>query len=505
MKTMMTRLVLLALVLVMGLGLIACGPDASGPNKDPSGEVATPGEGVENRVDHGVTVEKYPEGTTFTVLHYEVENWLVWDEIVPSTGMENRPGDLLGNDVFDRANWLYEQYGVELLNENSNHAGFAERYRALWTSNSTEYQLVDYYTFGAQELVNRDYFMNLNEVEFINFEHPWWVDSAIESYSIGSFIEFAVSDMLLLDKGATALVFYNIPMAEDLGITDLYKSVDDKTWTMEKMAEYAELAWAAGDLNGDDTWDHNDQFGVVCGDDPVHFLYIGSGNSFMKFDKEEEKFYYSYASSDETTDIMINILNDMMYQDFFYNTWLHRNDTELPDFENDQALFTFGKAKACITMRDMQSPYGILPVPMVTENQEQYYSQVSSYGDSVIAIPVSNIQQREMIGAVLEILGYYSYYEIYPDLFEVVLQDRGAKDQESKDILALIFSNRIYDMGFLYDPDHLTDKVLRITEKGTTGIASHWDGFLSMREETLKEINEIYEKYNNPDYVEDEE
>ena len=156
-------------------------------------------------------------------------------------------------------------------------------------------------------------------------------------------------------------------------------------------------------------------------------------------------------------------------------------------------------------MREMQSPYGILPVPMYSEDQEVYYSQVSSYGDAIIAVPVANIENRAMIGAVLEVLGYYSYYEIYPDMFEVVLQDRGAKDQESKDILALIFSNRIYDMGFLFDPSHITDKVLRITGEGTTGVVSHWDGLLNYRTETLQKINEMYQKYNDPNYAEDAE
>ena len=499
MKTMMTRLLLLAIVLVMGLGLIACGEPTTGPSTNEGNNVQI---GGENRVEPEVPDTKYD--TTFTVLHYDIDGWLYWDEIVPSTGMENRPGDLLGNDVFDRANWLYEQYGVELLNENYPHENFAKMYETWDLSGATEYQLVDYFTYGAQQLVGREYFLNLNDVEYINFENPWWVDSSIQSFSIGNYIEFAASDMLLLDKGATAMVFYNIPMAEDLGITGLYEAVDNKTWTMEMMAEHAELAWAAGDLNGDDNWDYNDQFGVISGDDPVHFLYIGSGNSFLVFNEDTEEYEYSYGTG-ATTDVMLDILSDMMYQDFFYNTWIHRNDTELPKFDNDQALFTFGKAKSCISMREMQSPYGILPVPMYSEDQEVYYSQVSNYGDSIIAIPKSNIKNRAMIGAVLEVLGYYSYYEIYPDMFEVVLQDRGAKDQESKDILALIFSNRIYDMGFLFDPSHITDKVLRITGEGTTGVVSHWDGLLNYRTETLQKINEMYQKYNDPNYAEDAE
>ena len=258
--------------------------------------------------------------------------------------------------------------------------------------------------------------------------------------------------------------------------------------------EYAALAH---EDNGDDTWDHNDIYGISNGDDPVHNLYIGSGNHFIK-KNEDGEFYYSYRNDEETTDVMITILEDVMYADWFWNSWLKRDlgGDYQPKFDDGKALFSFNKAKGCLTLRDMVDDYGILPIPKYTAEQDQYYSQVSNYHDSLFAIPMSALGNTEIIGAAIELMSYYSYYNIYNDFFEIVIQNRGTRDAESKEMLGLIFSTRTYDMGLLYDPVGISDQVLRFTNTGTTGVISFWDGFASKLEEAINDLNALAEKYN---------
>ena len=53
--------------------------------------------------------------------------------------------------------------------------------------------------------------------------------------------------MLLTDKSATMITFYNINMANDLELDNIYDNVRNFEWTIEKMAEYAELAAENGE------------------------------------------------------------------------------------------------------------------------------------------------------------------------------------------------------------------------------------------------------------------
>ena len=528
MKNNVFRLVALLLALVMCFGLlVACSEPETpaddtdteqegnkpstddtqdpgdNPTDDPSDDPSDdPEEPEKEYFEHSV-----PEGKNFAgnsnnivnVLHYTTgdhEAYNPWDEICPSTGMEVSPGDYVGDMIFDRTAWLEENYGIVMGCEYKEHGpSFVDAVRSEIQTGACDYQLVDYFAFGAQKVMGQEYFLNMAEVEYIDFDDPWWIDSAVEALSLGDYVEFSASDMLLLDKGATTLIYYNIGMAEDLGIDNLYDLVRDYEWTLDAMVECAEMALKD---NGDDVWDHNDIYGISNGDDPVHNLYIASGNKFIKKDDNGE-FYYSYCTDEGTADVMIDILEKVMYADWFWNSWIKRDlgKDNQPKFSEGQALFSFGKAKNCLTMRDMEADYGILPIPMYDLEQGQYYSQVSNYHDSLFAIPMSATGNTEIIGAAIELLSHYSYYNIYDNFFEVIIQNRGSRDAESKEMLDIIFDTRTYDMGLLYDPVGVSDQVLRYTNSGETGVISFWETFSSRLEEAITDLNDLMHAYND--------
>ncbi len=474
-------------------------PNEEDPGKEDPGEEKPEKEYVEHSVPEGKNFATDPKNIV-NVLHYTTgdhEAYNPWDEICPSTGMEVSPGDYVGDMIFDRTAWLEENYGIIMGCEYVEHGdGFINAVRTEIQTGARDYQMVDYFAFGAQKIMGQEFFLNMAEIEYIDFEDPWWVESAIDALSLGEYVEFGVSDMLLLDKGATTLIYYNIGMAEDLGIDNLYDLVRNHEWTLDALVECAELA--LDDADGNDEYDHNDIYGISNGDDPVHNLYIGSGNTFIAKDAAGE-FYYSYRNEEHTTDIMIDILEKVMYADWYWNSWIKRSlgEDNQPKFSDGHALFSFSKAKSCLQMRDMVDDYGILPIPMYDLEQGQYYSQVSNYHDSLFAIPMSATGNTEIIGAAIELLSHYSYYNIYDNFFEIIIQNRGSRDAESKEMLDLIFDTRTYDMGLLYDPVGISDKVLRYTNTGETGVISYWDGFASQLEEAISDLNELMYKYND--------
>lgn len=507
MKTKFLRVIVLALAVIMCLGLcagmVACDEGEQNNNQTNNPNINKPtGKPDKEQVMH--SVEEGKNFSTYTnnlvnVLHYTTdgnhEGYVPWDEICPSTGMEASPGDLVGDMIYDRTAWLEENYGIEMGCVYLAHGPeFVTRVRTMVETTSQDYQMVDYFAFGAQKLMGQEYFLNMSEIEYIDFEDPWWVDSAIEALSLGDYVEFAASDMLLLDKGATTLVYYNVGMAEDLGIEDLYDLVRNGEWTIDALAEYAELALKD---DGDDIWDHNDTWGISNGDDPVHNLYIGSGYKFIN-KNDDGSFYYEYREDEATTDVMIDILEKVMYADWFWNSWLKRDlgSDFQPKFSEGKSLFSFSKAKSCIELKTMKENYGILPIPMYDTNQEQYYSQVSNYHDSLFAIPMSAVGNTEIIGAAIELMSYYSYYNIYDNFFETIIQNRGTRDAESKEMLGIIFETRTYDMGLLYDPVGISDKVLRYTSTGETNVISFWDTYKEPLKQAIEDLNDLAAKYN---------
>jgi hypothetical protein len=251
------------------------------------------------------------------------------------------------------------------------------------------------------------------------------------------------------------------------------------------MAEYAEMAYAD---DGNDQRDQYDTFGFANGDDLVLDLYAAAGMKLISRNADDE-YYYSYGNDEETVEVMTSILEDVMYQDFFWNSWLTRNEvSDQPSFKKDQSLFSQGMAKSCNSFRDMESAYGILPVPKYDESQEDYSSLVWMHHDCVLGIPAS-CTNTDIISTVLEHMSYISYYDVYPIFYDTIILGKSARDQQSKEMLELIFKTRAFDPGQYWLAES-TGPFLTLFEQKKTNISSVWAGAVNQVESELEDFNE---------------
>lgn len=497
MKHIALRMLLLALALLLCFGTVACADQTDEPDdtQTPTDSEQPPDdkEPEEQQILPNVEVKDYDY--TLNVMHWTSgavsEFYTPWHEICPADGVTGQIGDIIEDAVFDRTGWIKENYGITITNMYQEHATLPTQVANLISSGSDEYQVLIEFGFDAQRIMGKNYFLDMSVVPNIDFEKPWWIKESVEQLAIGEFVELAASDLLILDKGATSLIFYNIPMADDLGISNLYELVDEGEWTIEALAECAELAYMD---DGNDLRDEFDTFGIINGDDPVLDLYAGAGMRFIDRYSDGE-YFFSYGFDEETLDVMSYILEEVMYQEFFWNSWLTRDSvTEQPSFKDGRSLFNVSMAKGCNSLRDMEDSYGILPIPKYDEYQDSYYSRVNNYHDSLIAV-FNTAGDPEAVGAALEVLSYYSYYNIYPQFYEVVIQGRGTRDDDSRRMLDIIFSTRTYDLGLIYGTEGFSDQVLRYTAKGDTNLASFMATWESKLEKIMEELNELASTY----------
>ena len=101
-------------------------------------------------------------------------------------------------------------------------------------------------------------------------------------------------------------------------------------------------------------------------------------------------------------------------------------------------------------LRAMDDEYGILPMPKYSEAQKEYRNSFQYSNATVYSIPVQNTRD-ELTGAVLEAMAYYSTDTLRTGYYTYVLGEKGSRDDESKQMLDLIFRTRINDLGFVYD------------------------------------------------------
>ena len=87
-------------------------------------------------------------------------------------------------------------------------------------------------------LVTDNMYVDLNTIESLNFDQPWWDQNAKEDLSIDGKLFFMVGDINTYDNDGTWVILFNKDLKSDLGIEDdLYALARDGEWTFDKFTE----------------------------------------------------------------------------------------------------------------------------------------------------------------------------------------------------------------------------------------------------------------------------
>jgi hypothetical protein len=283
----------------------------------------------------------------------------------------------------------------------------------------------------------------------IDFSRPWWLQDANEVFQIkgkqfaavGSFsmAMYSRSFVLLFNKDMLASIY---PNGENL-----YELVRQGKWTVDKFAEIAK--GVVSDLNGDGVMDDNDQYGIASAL-KLHFgsLVAGAGIKYINIDEQGNP-YFAIPGNTYAQEVFQKIF------DLHNGTGVyHRVGTSIHDggtagtvlFNNRQTLFHGTSISGIVNFRGLEFDIGILPFPKFNEDQEKYYSQTSGSGVSTIPITLSE-DRYEKVGLLLEAMCRDSYTGLLPAYRETTLKTKYARDEDSAQMLDIIFPSAFFDLG----------------------------------------------------------
>ena len=121
--------------------------------------------------------------------------------------------------------------------------------------------------------------------------------------------------------------------------------------------------------------------------------------------------------------------------------------------------------------RELEIDFGILPFPKYDEAQEKY---ISNNWAGLMVVPL-DAKDAGMTGAVAEYMGWESSKTVVPVYYDVLLSTKFSRDEESKTMLDIIFSNSAYDIGMCYSNfNRLFYTMLYMMNEHTTDFASYY-------------------------------
>lgn len=305
----------------------------------------------------------------------------------------------------------------------------------------------------------------------LQLAEPWWDAGSIETMSLGDRL-YTVNGDLHLMYGESAWVFYvNKQMLTDYSLASPYTLVQEGAWTMDKAGEL--IRAVATDVDGDGRMTTDDQFGLATHGDVSLALLIGGGQSLLTKNVDNIPQWSSlseavYNISAKTHEIFFD--TNVVFMDGMTpqgkNTAAVVNSNIIDHFSAGKSLFlceVLGHAKI---LRGMDNDLGILPVPKYAEDAD--YTTFVARSAQVLMIPVTaGPDALHRTAVILDNLCAESFRTVRQAYYDVQLNGKTIRDEESRDMLEIIFANRRYEMAYLFGLNDLGAAYLTATRNGS--------------------------------------
>ena len=358
--------------------------------------------------------------------------------------MDTATGEIVDDALYNRRVHVEELLNVVIdASEVYDYVQASSNIRKSVSAGDDAYDLYLEHMIQAGSDTLEGLFRNWYDIPYMNFTHPWYPQDSIKSITLDDTMYLLLSDIMLSSFHNTYCYYFNRDIAADYDLPDIYDIVRNGQWTIEKVSELTKGVYK--DVNGDGTYDAGDQYGYATSIDSNVVTY------FWAFDVPLIDLSSGKPEIVANNERAVNSVSKL--DDFFFkneNTFVASLWTDFIDmFAAEQVLFIprcIGETQTFF--REMDN-YGILPFPKYDEAQDGYYTMLDGCSP-MIAVPktASNV---EMIGAVMEAMGEYSYKHVVPAYYDMTLKVKGTRDENSIEMLDLTFAGRIVDFAFVYD------------------------------------------------------
>ncbi len=300
--------------------------------------------------------------------------------------------------------------------------------------------------------------VDLQSIETMNLSKSWWNQNANEEYTIYGTQYAAVGDICFFSLGGPLVIYFAKDMVLNHNLKDPYELAESGMWTLDKMNEMA--TQVSGDLDGDDKIEDTDRFGLIAGTSTFCYFMLTTGNRLTGRSpdgditvtintefaiKSYEKIKEILGNDAICRNLNINIMASK------YNEHFHE-EYAFPKMKNNEVLFMSFPILGALDMGMRDINFGIVPNPKYDLTQKEYISFADSTFSDCLIVPGGKITpDLDMIGYVIDSMGYYAQKYITPAFIDVSVRSRGVRDEISAVWVKRVIDSQIFDVGYIFN------------------------------------------------------
>jgi hypothetical protein len=372
--------------------------------------------------EQSVLPERDFDGYTFTFLNGNTS--YANNQIV----VEEQTGEPINDAFYIRNSKVEERYNMKLAEIITTAP--QDDYTRSVTAGDNSFDVALLRMEWAMPVVLENQAVNWARIPNLNLDADYWVKSSIESFSLMHNVYFAVSAFDITHYDTVRAFAFNKKLVSDFQLESPYDLVNSGRWTLDKYSEMA--LTVAADVNNDNKWDEKDWYGT-CANSNVFCNTIMAGiGSVLSINKDENDMPYFDLDNETHIERLLRVSKIMEMRD---------QGLIGGDFRNGQSLFLVELICVIAKYRDMEDDFGIIPAPKYDENQKEYINLGGSPFFMVVPVTANNLDRT---GAIMEALAYDSVGIIDKAYYEILLKGKISRDNESEEMLDIIFSTLVY-------------------------------------------------------------
>ncbi len=335
-------------------------------------------------------------------------------------------------------------------------------------------------------------YQDWRSTKYIQFDKPWWNAHINDGATFNGKLLALSGTLSLSYLQSISNIYVNTDLLAEYAIdqNDIYSVVEEGKWTLDYMDTL--VATLYQDVNGNGTRElDTDVLGYVAAD-------------WVALDVWPAAFDIDITSKGKDGEMVVELMSEKthnalekVYRMFYENegAWLY----EKLDYDNIQ-YFVSGNVvfyqsyleNAFSTLRDMDSPFGVLPQPKYDETQKNYRCLVMD-GVSVWGL-LTTVTDTEFVSLITDALCADTYVYVYPQFYDVAMKSKYSQDAATAAMVDIIVESASFDVSFMYGTylEMLPYLFRTCLIEGKTDLAS---AYAAIETKVQNKLEQVYAQY----------
>lgn len=436
----------LSLLLASLLVLSACGsdtPEAVETTKMGGGTTAADTE------EDALTAPELPPldmgGETVTILTH---SWGTYEPLnIIDITAEEENGEPLNDATYRRMLAVGEKYNCVIEELNANNAD--QLLQTTVTAGDDAYAFAIIRSNKLTSLMTGGYLTDISEIPHLNPDAPYYDQGSRSAFAIGGSEYGLTGDLTMNLYYTTFCAYFNKQLMEDYKLGSIYDTIRDGGWTIDEMFRLGKNT--AVDLDNNGISDNQDSYAFTYIYDDLEGLLNAGGFRYAELNRAGEiQIAYETETAMDMLLRLFDLLSDEAVSFNVHTRSPQANIDEVGMFMNRQAMFSLAGIYYAPQFRDMKDDFGIIPFPKFDEKQKEYLTPMFSVCIPITVVPRSNAD-LDAAGILIEEMSYLGRKDLYPAVFDTLLKGKIARDDDSIEMLDIIFGNTFYDPGLIFN------------------------------------------------------